>query len=73
MKKTNYKGKYKKLRELREQLNYSCKDMGSMLNICVSYYWQIESGTRNLYYEQAKQIAKIFNLKPDDIFYDDVN
>ena len=45
--------------------------MADKLNICKAYYWQIENGNRNLYYELAKQIASIFSLKPDDIFYNE--
>ena len=40
-------------------------------NISKAYYWQIEHKNRRLSYEMAKEIAKIFNLKPDDIFYDE--
>ena len=43
--------------------------MAEILNISTTYYWQIENGKRNLYYKTAISIAKIFNLKPDDIFY----
>ena len=32
-------------------------------------YCQIENGQRRLSYQMAVKIAKIFNLKPDDIFY----
>ena len=60
-----------KLRELRIKNNLTYQDMADKLNICKAYYWQIENGNRNLYYELAKQIASIFNLKPDDIFYNE--
>lgn len=58
-----------KLKELRKLHNYTIKDMANMLNISTAYYWQIENNKRNLYYKTAISIAKIFNLKPDDIFY----
>ena len=58
-----------KLKELRKLHNYTIKDMAKMLNISTAYYWQIENNKRNLYYKMAIDIAKIFNLKPDDIFY----
>lgn len=61
------------LKELREKNNYSYEDMAIMLGISKSYYWQIEHKNRRLYYEMAKEIAKIFNLKPDDIFFDEKN
>ena len=58
-----------KLKELREKNNLTYQDMADKLGICKAYYWQIENGNRNLYYDLAKKIAAIFNLKPDDIFY----
>jgi len=58
-----------KLRDLREKNNLTYQDMADKLGICKAYYWQIENGNRNLYYDLAKKIAAIFNLKPDDIFY----
>ena len=65
--------KFKKLRELRKKKGYTCKNMGEMLNLCPTHYWQIENGKRGLYYAMAKKIANIFNLTPDEIFYDEVN
>ena len=64
--------KLDKLKELRMNKNISCKQISDMLNISKTYYWQIESGNRRLSYEIAKRIANIFNLKPDDIFYEDL-
>ena len=58
-----------RLKELRKLHNLTIKDMASKLNISPAYYWQIENNKRNLYYKLAIEIAKIFNLKPDDIFY----
>lgn len=59
-----------KLKEIREKYNYSHQDMAEKLNISKCYYWQIENGNRRIYYFMAKNIAAIFNLKPDDIFYE---
>ena len=59
-----------KLQHLRKRKNMSCEDMAKELGICKAYYWQIENGNRRLYYDLTLKIAKIFNLKPDDIFYD---
>ena len=59
-----------KLRDLRIKNNLTYQDMADKLDICKAYYWQIENGNRNLYYDLAKKIAKIFDLKPDDIFYE---
>ena len=46
------------------------KEMAKKVGISYTYYWQIENKERNLYYYLAIKIAKIFNLKPDDIFYE---
>ena len=59
------------LKELREKKGFSYEDMAKALKISKSYYWQIEHGNRRLYYEMAKKIAAVFDLKPDDIFYKD--
>lgn len=61
-----------KLISLRKQNGINMQEMAKKLNICVSYYCQIELGKRNLYYKMAKDIAEIFNKKPDELFYDDV-
>lgn len=59
----------KKLKQLRKINQYSIYDMGKKLNISSSYYSQIENKKRRLYYDMAVNIASIFDLKPDDIFY----
>ena len=56
---------HKKLEELRLKNGYT------YLDVCKSYYWQIEHNNRRLYYDMAKQIANIFHLKPDDIFLEE--
>ncbi len=58
----------KKLIELRKLKGYTIKQMAEELNISPAYYCQIETCKRNLYYKTAIKIAKVFNLKPDDIF-----
>lgn len=63
--------KLKKLQILRSNMQLTYKDVADMLKISKTYYWQIENGKRRLTYEFAKKISKIFNLKPDDIFYED--
>ena len=60
-----------KLKELREENNYTYQDMADKIGICKAYYWQLENGNRNLYYDLAKKIAQVFGLKPDDIFYNE--
>ena len=60
-----------KLQLIRNNKNISYKNMAEMLGVSKTYYWQIENGKRRLTYEFAKRIASIFNLKPDDIFYEE--
>ncbi len=61
----------KDLKKLREKSGFSYETMAKKLGISKSYYWQIEHKNRRLSYDMAKEIASIFNLKPDDIFYKD--
>ena len=63
----------KKLYNLRIKYNMSLNDISKKLNISKSYYWQIENKKRKLSYSMAKDIAKLFKLKPDDIFYDEIS
>lgn len=61
-----------KLREYRVKYGYSCQYMANQLNISKSFYWQIENNYRRLSYDLAIKISSIFNLKPDDIFYEEL-
>lgn len=61
---------YQKLKKLRIQNQISYEDMAKKLEISKCYYWQIEHKRRRLYYDMALKIANIFNLKPDDLFYE---
>ena len=63
--------KIEKLQLIRNNKNISYKNIAEMLGVSKTYYWQIENGKRRLTYEFAKKIASIFNLKPDDIFYEE--
>ena len=60
-----------KLRENRLKNNYTYLDIANILNISKPFYWQIENGKRRLTYKKKKKIAKIFNMKPDQLFYDE--
>ena len=62
--------KYKKLYLERKRMNLSYDDMSRMLGLSKSYYWQIENKKRRLFYDLAVKIANIFQLKPDDLFYE---
>ena len=62
-----------KLKQERLNRKYSLTYMSSKLGISKSFYFHIENRKRKLAYEMALKIAKIFNLKPDDLFFDDYN
>ena len=56
------------LKNLRAENKYTIYDMAKMLNISSSHYSLLENKKRNLSYEMAIKIAKIFKTKPDEIF-----
>ena len=60
------------LKKRRIENNLSYQDMGDLLGISKTFYWQIENGKRRLSYERAIKIAKIFKMTPDELFYNDV-
>lgn len=62
---------YEKLKNMREKNGISYEDMAKKLGISKSFYWQLENRKRRLYYDMAKKIAKVFKVKPDDLFYED--
>ena len=62
-----------KLKQIRLDKKYSLNYMASILEISKTFYWQLENGKRKLSYLMSLKIAKIFELKPDDLFYDDVS
>ena len=61
----------KKLRELRYENGYTTKDMAEKLNISKAFYCQLENNKRTLSYKMAFRMAQIFNIKPDELFYED--
>lgn len=62
---------FKKLRNLRLQNGYTTRDMANKLEISKPFYSQLENQNRRLSYDMAIKIAQIFNMKPDQIFYQD--
>lgn len=60
-----------KLKQLRSENEYSTRQMAEKLEISKPFYCQLENNKRKLSYIMAIKIAKIFNKKPDEIFYDD--
>lgn len=62
---------YSKLRTVRNNHGYTAQQMADMLGISKSFYSQLENCARRLSYDMAIKIAAIFNMKPDEIFYDE--
>lgn len=62
---------YNKLKKIRNENNLSTRQMAEKLDISKPFYCQLENMTRRLNYEMGVKIARIFDLKPDDIFYED--
>ena len=62
---------YSKLRKIRNNNQYTVQQMADMLGISKSFYSQLETRNRRLFYDMAVKIATIFNMRPDEIFYDD--
>ena len=59
---------YTKLRKIRNENGYTCKYMAKELDITAAYYCQIETGARNLSYNMACKIARVFNMKSNLFF-----
>ena len=62
---------HKKLKEMRIKNHYTSKIMAEKLKISKPFYSQLENDKRKLTYDMAIKIAKIFNTKPDKIFYEE--
>lgn len=57
-----------KLKEFRQKMNLSQREIAEMLGIAQPYYWKWETGRS---FPNAKQILKfceIFNCTPNDLF-----
>lgn len=59
----------KKLKTIRKKKGLSIYRMAILLEITPSFYCQIENKKRRLFYDTAYKIAKVFNMKPDDLFF----
>ncbi|MBR1416284.1 MAG: helix-turn-helix transcriptional regulator [Bacilli bacterium] len=60
------------LQKIRKNNNLTYDSIAKKLNISKTYYWQIEHGKRRLSYSLALKIAALFNMKPDDLFHEDI-
>lgn len=62
----------KKLKSIRLEKGYTHQYMSNLLNISKAFYWQIENNKRKLSYQMAINIASIFEMKPDELFYEEL-
>ncbi|MBQ9985919.1 MAG: helix-turn-helix transcriptional regulator [Oscillospiraceae bacterium] len=58
---------YKRLRDLREDNNYTQKQIAELLFTTQPQYYRYESGTRDLPCELLVILAKIYNVSTDYI------
>ncbi len=61
-----------KFRFLRKEKGLNLEDIARELNVSKAYVSMIETGKRSLDYEMAIQMAKIFDIRPDELFFDDI-
>ncbi len=58
---------YKRLRDLREDNNYTQKEIANLLFTTQPQYFRYESGQRDLPCELVVMLAKIYNVSSDYI------
>ncbi|WP_054710728.1 helix-turn-helix transcriptional regulator [Bacillus sp. JCM 19041] len=61
-----------KLKKVRLENHMTLEEVAKLIHVSTPFYWQVENGKRGLSYELAVRIAKVFSLKPDDLFFDEV-
>lgn len=57
------------LKNIRENSQLTIQEVAEKVGITKGYYSMIENGKRGLSYPLAVKIAEVFNMKPDDIFF----
>lgn len=62
---------YNKLKQMRHKSNMTLQEVANKVGISKAFYCQLENGKRRMLYETAIKIAKVFNVKPDYIFYEE--
>ena len=62
---------HNKLKEIRLKNHYAQRYMAEKLKISKPFYSFLENDKRILTYDMAIKIAKIFNTKPDRLFYEE--
>lgn len=59
-----------KLYDLRKETGLTQLEIANILSISRSYYGMIETGSRNTTLDLAIKIAKVFNKKVEEIFWE---
>lgn len=59
------------LKTIMKENKYTYEYLANALGYSKVFVWQIIHGERRLTYENALLIARIFNTKPDKLFYSD--
>ena len=62
---------YKKLKKIRYGKSITSKEVAERIGLSKAFYCQLENRKRRLSYEMAVKISQIFDLKPDELFYDE--
>ena len=58
------------LKKVREQSKLTAAEVAEKVGITKGYYSMIENGKRGLSYTIAVKIADVFDMKPDEIFFE---
>lgn len=61
-----------KFRFLRKERGMNLEDIAKELHVSKAYISMIETGKRSLDYEMAIQMAGLFDVRPDDVFFEDI-
>lgn len=57
-----------RLKEYREKLKFSQRDVARMMNITQAYYWYWEKGKNFPNANQIIELCRIFKCTPNDLF-----
>lgn len=61
-----------KFRFLRKEKGMNLEDIARELHVSKAYISMIETGKRSLDYEMAIQMAGLFDVRPDEVFFEDI-
>lgn len=62
---------YVKLKKIRNERGMTTSQVSSLVGISKAFYCQLENMKRRLSYDTAIKIANVFDVKPDELFYND--